>query len=87
MYGKQKNALPYLEKIASFKEAPSSIHFFLAEVYESRMNYPAAWDEAKKAVLLAKKQGMIPKPLQKFILSLHNQSPNCEDLPDLIVCK
>jgi tetratricopeptide (TPR) repeat protein len=87
LYGKSRLALPYLEKAAAYSDAPSSVHFFLAELYESRMNYPAAWNEAKKAVLLTKEQGMVPEPLKKFILALHNESPNCEDLPNLLGSK
>lgn len=82
--GKPGEALLYLECLASHEEAPASVHFFLAELYENRLNIPAAWKEAKKAFHLARAQGFVPKALQRFILSLHAASPNCEDVLHLV---
>ena len=83
-YGKPKEALPLLEKIAASHDAPPSIHFFLSTLYEDRMDFPSAWKEAKIALALAKEQGFYPQPFRKYILSLQKVSPHCEDLPDLL---
>jgi regulator of sirC expression with transglutaminase-like and TPR domain len=74
MYGKSKEACYYLETIKH--KAPCSVHFFLAELFASRLDMTHAWEEAEIALQLAKLQGTIPKPLQHFMLELQLQSPN-----------
>lgn len=79
-YGKPKEAIPLLEQLAAMPEATCTIHAMLAMLYEERHNHPQAWAEAKKAAFLAKQRGFIPVQLREFILFLHQQSPNSQDL-------
>ena len=83
-YGKTKEALPVLERLCGFNDAPCSTHTLLAFLYHERMSFPQAWAEGRKAVAAAKKQQFLPRPLRKFILDLHHESPNCVDIADMI---
>ncbi len=83
-YGKPKEAIPLLEQLASLPDATCTIHAMLAMVYDERNNRPQAWSEAKKAVLLAKQRGFVPEQLRRFIIELHQQSPNCRDLLEIL---
>lgn len=84
MYGKSKEALSCIERMSSDKKTPCSVHYFLAQLYASRMDFPKAWSEVQKAARLAQQKGIIPKPLQTLILHLHMQSPHCQFLNENI---
>jgi tetratricopeptide (TPR) repeat protein len=83
-YGKPKEAIPLLEKISIKQEATCTIHTLLAMLYQERLNFPKAWEEAKKAAVKAKQRSALPHQLKQLILSFHSQSPNCQDLVDMI---
>jgi predicted Zn-dependent protease len=79
-YGKIKEAIPLIESVALFDETPPSLHYDLASLYYERFDLAKAHYHAQKALLKAKKNGLVPKPILQLILKIQKESPDSPNL-------
>jgi hypothetical protein len=73
--GREKEALPILEKCASLNTTDPTVNYYLAAIHFQRYNFNQAWKYLKAAEAIVHAKNHEPKALQELRRALQRQCP------------
>lgn len=73
--GREKEALPLLEKYAQLNPSDPTAHYYIAAIHFQRHNFNQAWKYLRTAETIVKKKNHHPKALTELRRALQRQCP------------
>lgn len=74
--GREKEALPFLEKYSTLAPQDPTAHYYLAAIHFQRHHFNEAWKRLQMAEAVLKKKDHAPKALDELRRALQRQCPN-----------